>query len=102
MMTGCEGSEPFALRVLGDSMEPEFKEGDVIVVEPGATAENGAYVVALHADEYVFRRLVFRRGKCYLEPLNQRYSPTEIRLSMVKGRVVSKSNGRGRQIKSYL
>jgi len=25
--SGCASSEPFALRVMGDSMEPEFKDG---------------------------------------------------------------------------
>ena len=30
----------FALRVKGDSMEPEFNEGDIIVVNPHARARN--------------------------------------------------------------
>ena len=32
--SGCASSEPFALRVLGDSMEPEFKDGCVIIIDP--------------------------------------------------------------------
>ncbi len=30
----CSEAEPFALQVHGDSMEPEFKHGCVIVIDP--------------------------------------------------------------------
>jgi len=35
--TGCssETTEPYALRVIGDSMSPEFEDGHIIVVDPG-------------------------------------------------------------------
>ena len=52
---GCEEKEPYALMVLGDSMEPEFKEGEVLVIEPGANYRDGSYVIAYHNDEYIFR-----------------------------------------------
>ena len=41
--TGCsaEGQEPFALRVIGDSMAPEFLDGHIIVVDPGFPLFNG-------------------------------------------------------------
>jgi DNA polymerase V len=42
----CSGAEPFALMVLGDSMAPEFVEGEVIVVEPEGLATDGSYVIA--------------------------------------------------------
>ena len=39
--TGCSAAEPFALRVLGDMMEPEFEHGCVIVIDPeGAVSVN--------------------------------------------------------------
>ena len=38
--SGCAASEPFALRVLGDSMLPEFAEGAIIIIDPaGAIRE---------------------------------------------------------------
>lgn len=43
--TDIKGEQNFALHVKGDSMEPEFNEGDVLVVSPHAKAENGDYVV---------------------------------------------------------
>jgi phage repressor protein C with HTH and peptisase S24 domain len=31
---GCSGGEVFALRVLGNSMAPEFLDGEIVIVEP--------------------------------------------------------------------
>ena len=42
----CSGAESFALMVLGDSMAPEFVDGEVIVVEPEGLASDGSFVVA--------------------------------------------------------
>ncbi len=39
---GCSTLEPYALRVLGDSMEPEFPEGCVVIVDPGHVPRDGA------------------------------------------------------------
>ena len=41
----CSGAEAFALLVLGDSMNPEFAEGDVIVIEPEGLATDGSFVL---------------------------------------------------------
>jgi hypothetical protein len=41
----CSGAEPIALRVIGRSMAPEFIEGDIVVIEPGGEASDGAYVL---------------------------------------------------------
>ncbi len=59
-MGNCGASEPFALQVLGTEMEPEFVNGNVIVIDPGGTVKNGCYVVAAigdNNDEYIFRQL---------------------------------------------
>ena len=34
-LSNCSASEPFALRVIGDDMAPEFIDGNIIIV--GAT-----------------------------------------------------------------
>jgi phage repressor protein C with HTH and peptisase S24 domain len=102
-MNGCTGSEPFALRVLGDSMEPEFNEGDVLVIEPSVLVDDGCYVVAEHEGEYVFRQLTIEENKWYLKPLNSKYPDLQITgVEAIRGRIISKSNGRGRQRKRYL
>ena len=69
----CSDAEPFALMVLGDSMEPEFMEGEIIVVEPEGLATDGSYVVAFHNEEYIFRQLIKRETGWALHALNPAY-----------------------------
>ena len=59
---GCSGGESFALRVLGDDMAPEFRHGEIIIVEPDGALRDGSYVLARHQDEWIFRQLC-RRGE---------------------------------------
>lgn len=67
---GCSGGEAFALRVLGQSMAPEFKEGEIILIEPEGALRDGAYVLARSDDEFIFRQLVQRDGRWWLHALN--------------------------------
>lgn len=94
---GCSESEPYALRVLGDSMLPEFKEGAVIVIDPAGAMRDGSYVVAMHNDELIFRQLRIHDDKYFLQPLNDLYDTVEIPgLSAVSG-VISQQAGRRRK-----
>ena len=96
----CSDAEPFALMVLGDSMEPEFMEGEIIVVEPEGLATDGSYVVAFHNEEYIFRQLVKRETGWALHPLNPAYPDHPIAgLSGVRGVVIMKKRP-GRPSKS--
>lgn len=65
----------FALRVVGDSMEPEFPEGAVIVVEPDMQADPGDFVVvrANGGTECTFKQLIKDGNDWYLKPINDRY-----------------------------
>lgn len=54
---GCTSGEAFALRVLGDDMAPEFRHGEIIVVEPEGALKDGSFVVAQHEGEWLFRQL---------------------------------------------
>lgn len=105
--SACSSAEPYALMVLGDSMLPEFAEGEVIIVEPEGVARDGAYVIALHDDEHILRQLVRRDGRWLLHPLNPRYPDAGIAdLSAVKGVVIQKSRPGSRRSrrsrKSYI
>ena len=53
----CSGGEVYALRVVGASMEPEFRDGEIIVVEPDGALRDGSFVVASHGGEWIFRQL---------------------------------------------
>jgi SOS-response transcriptional repressor LexA len=64
----------FALRVAGDSMEPEFTEGMILIVEPEMDPHPGDYVIAKNGgDETTFKQLIKDGSDWYLKPLNPRY-----------------------------
>lgn len=99
---GCGASEPFVLRVLGDSMEPEFADGVLIVIDPGGLVRDGAFVFAEHNGEYIFRRLEMRGERLLLQPLNPGYPTLELGdLGAVKGVVVQRAGTRRSQHKHY-
>jgi SOS-response transcriptional repressor LexA len=100
----CAGAEPFALMVLGDSMAPEFADGDVIVVEPEGLAADGAYVIAEVHDGWTLRQLVRTGSGWQLRALNGAYPATAIAdLATVRGVVIQKSRpGRRSTLKRYV
>jgi DNA polymerase V len=103
-LSACSSGEPYALMVLGDSMLPEFEDGEIIVIEPEGLAKDGSYVVAYHNDEYTFRQLLVRDGKHYLQALNDLYPTEEIAgIDAVKGVVIQKKKpGKRSSFKSYV
>lgn len=69
----------YALRVRGDSMEPKFPNGAIIIVEPGEHPEHGAYVIVRqNGDEATFKQLIQDGGRYFLKPLNPRYPIMEM------------------------
>jgi SOS-response transcriptional repressor LexA len=100
----CSGAESFALMVLGDSMAPEFVEGEVIVVEPEGLACDGSYVVAQVDGEWTFRQLAAAGAGWTLRALNSAYPETPLPdLAAVRGVVIQKSKpGRRRALKRYV
>jgi SOS-response transcriptional repressor LexA len=66
------GLRTFASKVSGESMEPEYKDGDVIYVDPDAAASHGKDVIAhlINRNAIAFKRLVVESDRLYLKPLN--------------------------------
>lgn len=71
----------FALKIKGDSMEPEFKEGDVVVIDPNVIPLPGEFVVAMNGEEEAtfkkYRELghdEYERLQFELIPLNPDYT----------------------------
>jgi SOS-response transcriptional repressor LexA len=88
-----KGRNVFALRVTGDSMEPEFKEGEVIIVNPHLEAAPNDYVVVKNRDEQAtFKQLKKYGPRWVLHPLNPKYPDQEVKRGdfRVIGRVVKK------------
>lgn len=67
------GQNAYALRVDGDSMEPEFTAGDIIIIDPDSEARAGSFVVAWHDDGTTLKQLIFDGSKPLLKPLNKIY-----------------------------
>ncbi|HBH39603.1 MAG TPA: hypothetical protein DDX06_14600 [Curvibacter sp.] len=64
----------FALRVQGDSMEPRFTEGMLLIVEPELDPQPGDYVIVKNgSEETTFKQLIKDGADWYLKPLNPRY-----------------------------
>lgn len=68
--------EFFALRIKGDSMEPRFVEGDVVIVRKQETADSGDIVVALvNGDSATIKKLKRHQNGITLVPSNSAYEP---------------------------
>ena len=68
----------FALRVRGDSMiGAGILNGDLVVVRPQPTADDGQIVVARIGDEATVKRLRRRDGEIWLMPENDAYAPID-------------------------
>ncbi len=102
--SACSGSEAFALRVLGTSMEPEFNEGEIIIIEPGGLLKNGSYVLAQHRGEWIFRQLCQRGDGWILHALNPAFPDLPLRdLASVRGVIIQKAlPGRRKATRRYV
>lgn len=70
----------FLLRVKGDSMiEEHIMPGDLVVIRPQQTAENGDLVAVLIGEEATVKRLRSENGEITLLPANPAYEPIPLR-----------------------
>lgn len=62
----------FLLRIRGISMEPKFREGELIFVDPEVEPLNGRYVVARldNENEATFKQLIIEGTHKFLKPAN--------------------------------
>ena len=78
----------FAVRVVGDSMETNFRQGDIVIFSPGADVNNGddCFVRFTLPHETTFKRIFFEpEDKVRLQPRNENYPPMIIEGSRVNG-----------------
>jgi len=103
--SNCSNTEIIALMVLGDSMAPEFIEGEILVIEMGVPVADGAFVIAWVKGEYIFRQLLRdAQGGWCLHALNLAYPKIILSgLGSVKGMVTHKKKpGSRKSVKYYL
>lgn len=84
--------DAFAARVVGDSMRPDYVEGDIVVFSPARAIKHGSdCFVRLEPDhEATFKRVYFEKGEdggelIRLQPLNSAYAPRTVERERVAG-----------------
>ncbi len=96
------GREPFALRVIGDSMAPEFRDGCIIIIDPEGVISDGSYVMARHGDAWIFRQLQFGEGCYYLKALQEGHEVIELPdLQSIEGVIIQQGGRRRADRKHY-
>jgi len=69
------GKQFFALKIKGDSMYPEYREGDVIIFLKRDTCENGEdCAVLINGSDATFKRIERQHDGIILRPLNPEYA----------------------------
>ncbi|MCO6504206.1 MAG: hypothetical protein J6568_02150 [Snodgrassella sp.] len=64
----------FVLKVLGDSMEPEFVSSDYIIIEPDLEPQDKNFIIVYENEaEAMLKQLIIEGSRQYLKPLNPRY-----------------------------
>lgn len=68
--------EYFGLKIKGDSMEPEYLDGDTIILEKVDDCESGDdCVVMVNGNDGTFKRVFKNENGIILQPLNNKYQP---------------------------
>jgi repressor LexA len=78
----------FAVRIVGDSMLPDYAEGDIVVFSPSRAVDNGddCFVRFSHPHETTFKRVYFQpEGNVMLQPRNRQYPPFVVEQDRING-----------------
>ena len=78
----------FAVRVIGDSMEPKFQQGDIVIFSPAVEISNGddCFVRFTLPHETTFKQVFFEPDdKVRLQPRNHKHSPLIIEGKRING-----------------
>ena len=70
------GNNYFALKIAGDSMYPDYKTGDIIIIRQQNDCNSGDdCVVMVNGDDATFKRVIKQEKSIILKPLNNNYEP---------------------------
>ena len=70
------GNQYFGLKVKGDSMYPEFRNGDTLILKKQDSCENGDFcAVSINHTESTFKKVLKKENGITLQPLNPIYEP---------------------------
>lgn len=92
--TQAKNGGTFFLRVTGDSMiDAHIQEGDLALVRPQSTAENGDIVVAMVNGEATLKRFFHEKRNIRLQPENQTMEPIILRPGKDDVSIIGKVTG---------
>ena len=92
--TECNDPDAFCMRVVGDCMETEFFEGDVVIVSHNCVVNNNDFAVFedVETREATLKQLKIYGDKIFLKPYNPRYPEIEVSKEIrIIGRVWGKT-----------
>lgn len=70
------GKQYFGLKVKGNSMEPDYLDGDTLILEKADDCESGDdCVVMVNGNDGTFKRIFKNENGIILQPLNSQYAP---------------------------
>ncbi len=70
------GKQYFGLRVKGDSMNPDYLDGDTLILEKVDDCESGDdAIIMVNGDDGTFKRVFKNENGIVLQPLNNAYAP---------------------------
>lgn len=70
------GKQYFGLKVKGESMAPNFLNGDVLILRKQETCENGQYcAVSINHTECTFKKVILNSNGITLQPINPSFEP---------------------------
>lgn len=78
----------FAVRVVGDSMEPKYRQGDIIIFSPAVAVNTGddCFVRMSDPHETTFKQVFFEQaGDIRLQPRNHQYPPIMLPRERING-----------------
>jgi phage repressor protein C with HTH and peptisase S24 domain len=83
---GLDDDRVYALEIAGDSMEPLYRPGDIVIVQPSAPVRRGDRVVARTRDGEVMAKTLARRTDQVVElaSVNPAYPPRRLRAEDVE------------------
>lgn len=87
MMNGAK--DAFMLRVKGDSMiDAHILDGDMVVIQPASTAQNGEIVLAIIDNEATIKYFYQKGGKVVLKAANRAFQDMEPENIIIQGKVI--------------
>lgn len=99
---GCSSlPQPYALRVIGNSMAPEFNDGHIIIVDPNHPLMNRAFVVIKQQEEVYFGQYEENDNEKWLRYLSEEHEDIQLNQFELLGVVTQRAGRRRKESKRY-